>query len=435
MHIVISIHHFPPHYYGGAELRALRTAQALQARGHTVQVICVEKVKPASPGALTWEDDLYEGVPVRRFALDLNIHPSRLAWLYENPDLEEHLQSFLQDPKPDIFHQISGYLITASGLRTAHRLGIPTVVTLTDFWFLCPRIQLIRSNGKISELPIRPVNCVRCLAEERRSYRYLGRYLPPLMQAYWGQHKRQIQAVQTRLDVLSQALNETNAVISPSQFLKSVYTQAGVQPDRIIFSRQGRDFPGLTGEPLQKQTSTALQVGYLGTIAEIKGVHVLFEAIAQIPGTGIAGHAFGDTTTFPAYTARLQRLVSADQRLRLAGMYQDNNLSQVMNTLDVVVVPSLWYENSPNVILEAFAHHIPVIASNLGGMAELVEHGKNGLLFAPGDASDLANQLRRLVDEPQLLSQLRDGIGPVKTVAQEMDELEAIYQQVAAVKA
>lgn len=81
--------------------------------------------------------------------------------------------SSLLNPKPDIFHQINGYLFTASGLRTTHRLGVPTVVTDTDFWFLCPRIQMIRSNGKISQPPIQPTNCVRCLAEERRSYRYL----------------------------------------------------------------------------------------------------------------------------------------------------------------------------------------------------------------------------------------------------------------------
>jgi glycosyltransferase involved in cell wall biosynthesis len=90
----------------------------------------------------------------------------------------------------------------------------------------------------------------------------------------------------------------------------------------------------------------------------------------------------------------------------------------------------VWYENSPNVILEAFAHHTPVVASDLGGMAELVRDGENGLLFAPGDADSLARQLRRLLDDPHLLSALRAGIGPVKSVAQEMDELEGVYQTV-----
>lgn len=431
MNILLAVHHFPPHYHSGAELRAYRTARALQDRGHTVQVICVEEVKPASPGKLTWEDDLYEGIPVRRLSLDLEIAPSRLAWIYENPYLEEHLQSFLLNPKPDIFHQISGYLITASGLRTAHRLGIPTVVTLTDFWFLCPRIQMIRSDGEISQLPIQPSKCVRCLAEEKRSHRWLGRIFPGIMQHYWNIQTRQIQAVKRRLDVLSQTLNDINAIISPSQFLRNIFIEAGVPPERITFSRQGHDFPGLTAESMQKVLSPVLRVGYLGTIAEIKGVHVLFEAIRQIPGPVLTVRAFGDTAPFPGYTARLRRLVSADQRLELAGKYPNDDLSRVMSNLDVIVVPSLWYENSPNVILEAFAHCTPVIASNLGGMAELVQHEKNGLLFTPGDASDLANQIRRLIDEPGLLGTLCRGIEPIKSLAQEMDELEVMYNKLA----
>jgi glycosyltransferase involved in cell wall biosynthesis len=94
----------------------------------------------------------------------------------------------------------------------------------------------------------------------------------------------------------------------------------------------------------------------------------------------------------------------------------------------VVVVPSVWYENSPNTILEAFAHHTPVIVSALGGMAELVQDGVNGLHFAPRDPSDLAAKLRRLIDDRQLMARLQAGIAPVKTAASEMAELTSIYR-------
>jgi glycosyltransferase involved in cell wall biosynthesis len=137
---------------------------------------------------------------------------------------------------------------------------------------------------------------------------------------------------------------------------------------------------------------------------------------------------YGNPAPFPRYTARLRRLSRRDPRVQLAGEYHGQaELTDILRSLDVVVVPSLWYENSPNVILEAFAHGTPVIASNLGGMAELVEDGVNGLVFEPGNAGDLARQLRRLLTEPDLLQRLQAGIQPVKSVAQEMDELEAIY--------
>jgi glycosyltransferase involved in cell wall biosynthesis len=88
------------------------------------------------------------------------------------------------------------------------------------------------------------------------------------------------------------------------------------------------------------------------------------------------------------------------------------------------VVPSIWYENSPYSILEAFAHGLPVIATDLGGMAELVRHEESGLLFRRGDAASLAQQLARLLREPSLLGLLRSGVPPVKASSEEIDEIE-----------
>ena len=101
-----------------------------------------------------------------------------------------------------------------------------------------------------------------------------------------------------------------------------------------------------------------------------------------------------------------------------------------MQEVDVGVGPSLWYENSPNVILEAFAHRTPVIVSDLGGMAELVEEGVDGLRFPVGEAGALARCFQRLLTEPDLLVRLQAGVRPVKSTAGEMDELEALYHQV-----
>jgi glycosyltransferase involved in cell wall biosynthesis len=95
--------------------------------------------------------------------------------------------------------------------------------------------------------------------------------------------------------------------------------------------------------------------------------------------------------------------------------------------LDVLVVPSRWYENAPGVIFEAFAAGMPVIATNLGGMSGFVRPGKNGLLFALDDAEDLAVQLSTLIEDRSLLGRLRAGIGPVKTVGEYASELIELY--------
>ncbi|OQY48149.1 MAG: hypothetical protein B6242_03135 [Anaerolineaceae bacterium 4572_78] len=427
MKIIIAVHHFPPKYTSGAELRAFRTAQALQKRGYEVRAVCVENIDKGPDGGVTWRDEIYDGVPVRRLSFNLESAPDPFRWSYDNLWIGDHLSTMLANYKPDIFHLVSGYIMSGRALHAAYRHNIPTVLSLTDFWFLCPRITMLRSDGHVSTLPIDPVQCSKCLAEEQRRYRLPGQYAPKLTDVYWKYQHGHIERIQDRLNFLHDTLNQVNAIISPSQFLRSLFIETGTDPNSIIFSRQGHDFSHVSSGLLQKIPSDTLRIGYVGQIAPHKGVHVLFEAVRLLPNANVMVKAYGDATPFPSYTAQLQKLATHDERLELAGVYQRKNVSKVLQELDVIVVPSVWYENSPNSMLESFAHKTPVIASDLGGMAELVLHGQNGLLFEVGNPNSLAEQLQHLLDESDLLLSLRSGITPIKSTTQELDELEAIY--------
>ena len=432
MRILLAVHHFPPRYTGGAEWRTYRTARALIARGHAVRVICVEQIDSQDADPLAWSDEEFQGVPVRRLRFNLAAAPDWFVWSYDNRWIGNHLRELFAEFRPDVLHVISGYLISGRAILEAAAHGVPAVVTLTDFWFLCPRVSLRRTNGSVSTIPTQPAACAQCLGEERRRFRIPGRLFPGIMRWYWRRQSGAIGRVEARNAFLRQALNSASAVISPSQFLRTVHIQSGITPEKIVYSRQGRDFPGLTADHWRKGPSTTLRVGYLGQLAELKGVHLLIEAARRLPGAALSMTIYGDVPHFPDYATRLTNLMAGDPRIRLAGVFQGQEaLAQVFPELDVVVVPSLWYENSPNTILEAFAYHTPVIASRLGGMAELVHHDRNGLLFETGDAADLARQIQRLLDNPALLTQLQAGIGPVRSTAEEIDELVAIYQQVA----
>jgi glycosyltransferase involved in cell wall biosynthesis len=286
----------------------------------------------------------------------------------------------------------------------------------------------LRSDGSVSTLPIDPLQCARCMAEDQRRYRLPARVLPKLMDLYWKTQKVKADLVKERLDFLIETLKEVNVIISPSQFLRETYVQAGVDPEKIVFSRQGRDFPELNPDLLQKSAARELRVGYIGQISWHKGVHVIFEALAKLPDMPIRVKIYGDESHYPDYAEKLRRMSLSDPRLELAGTYHLSEVSRVMQELDVLLVPSLWYENSPNVILEAFAHKTPVITSDIGGMAELVEDGENGLLFKMGRAESLASKLSMLVDKPDLLMEFSKRIKPVRPVKEEIDELEQIYE-------
>jgi glycosyltransferase involved in cell wall biosynthesis len=425
--VLIAVHHFPPRHTGGAEWRAYRTAAALEARGHQARIVAIERIDRGPQRGVAWEDGVFEGVNVRRLFFDMKNVPDLDRWEYDNIWIGEHLRELIDEWEPDIFHLISGYLITGRAIRVAHEEGIPTVLSLTDFWFLCKRISMLRSDGKVSTLPIDPFQCARCMAEDQRRFRLPARFAPKLMDIYWQNQKGKAQALQTRLEFLIESLQQVDAIISPSLFLRDTYIQAGVDPERIQFSRQGRDFPDLNPALLQKKSSEVLRVGYIGQIAWHKGVHVLMGALAQLPEAPISLKVYGDEKHYPDYAEKLRRIAEKDPRVELAGTYHLSEISRVLQEIDVLVVPSVWYENSPNAILEAFAHRTPVITSALGGMSELVEDGKNGLLFETGSPESLASKLRLLLDEPGLLKQFSNRIGPVRPVNEEMDELEQIY--------
>src|SRR5262249_16081354 len=100
-----------------------------------------------------------------------------------------------------------------------------------------------------------------------------------------------------------------------------------------------------------------------------------------------------------------------DKRIHFCGEYAANRLCEIMQEIDVIVVPSLWYENNPLVVSEALASNVPVIVSDVGGMTETVKDNFNGFTFEMGSATKLREILQKLADNPELLNSLKDNIG------------------------
>ena len=167
---------------------------------------------------------------------------------------------------------------------------------------------------------------------------------------------------------------------------------------------------------------------YVGTLAPHKGPDVIVRAFGMLPpGVDATLSLHGSENGYETYAAGLRTLAGHDGRISFPGPFSRGELGGVLADLDVLVVPSRWYENAPGVIFEAFAAGMPVIATDLGGMSEFVKPGKNGLLFALEDTEDLAGQLLTLIGDESLLGRLRAGIEPVKTVGEYAGELIELY--------
>jgi glycosyltransferase involved in cell wall biosynthesis len=202
----------------------------------------------------------------------------------------------------------------------------------------------------------------------------------------------------------------------------------------------GLDYPAIVAAP--DEAHTPLRIGYIGGLSSQKGVHTLIQAFTGLSARSPdqpAEHSpdppaelwiAGDLTFDPDYVAHLRQL--AGKGVRFTGRLTRDEVWGMLAQLDVIVVPSLWYETFCFVVSEAFAMGVPVIASDLGVLAERVRPGVDGLLFPPGDAHALTTLLRQCRDDPELLPRLQANIKSGPTVAQHADQIEAIYQRVIA---
>jgi glycosyltransferase involved in cell wall biosynthesis len=462
MRIVQVLHDFLPVHQAGSELYTYHLIKELQTR-HDVALFCREDGLPSTPSRLRVSEDLtfieadetYDGIPVRRLYLNSSgakepvggLPPSkrnpgpveRFRGLYGSRSVEQSFDRFLDDTRPDVVHVQHLHRLSGGIIASAKRRGLPVVVTLHDFWYLCHRIQLLRPNLARCSGPARGLKCAGC-AELR--FPYPWRFvLSPVTAPLFIE----------RTSYLLRHLAMADAILSPSAFVRDIFVRNGFPAGRIEVSDYGTadgwlvEFRQAVGQrqsaaenldlspaPSDRSPAAAserrLRFGFVGSVMRHKGVHTLIEAFNQLARPEAELHIFGDPNFDPVYYADMEALARAPH-IQFRGKFENTRIAQVLAHIDVLVVPSIWYENSPITIHEARLAGIPVIGSRLGGTPELIQDGVSGFLFRAGDVADLRAKMQRLLDEPGLLAQLREGVRPVKSMQENARELESIYQQ------
>jgi glycosyltransferase involved in cell wall biosynthesis len=212
--------------------------------------------------------------------------------------------------------------------------------------------------------------------------------------------------------------------------MRDEMARAGFPIERIDLLRYGVE--PRPAAPPRPADGVTLRVGFLGQIAPHKGVHVIVEAMRRLPTASIELVVHGPLTRDVPYVDSLRRLAGDDPRILFPGPIGHDELDAFLARIDILAVPSVWYENSPFVIHEARAAGLPVLASKLGGMAELVEDGVDGLLATAGSVEAFASALGRLARERDLAARLRTGVRRPPTLDDETRALVAIYDRVRA---
>jgi glycosyltransferase involved in cell wall biosynthesis len=197
--------------------------------------------------------------------------------------------------------------------------------------------------------------------------------------------------------------------------------------------QSGHDLSWL-GLDLQKTPSKRVRFGYIGQVVPTKGVHILVSAFDSPALKDRAElHIYGNQYLVPHYYEQLQEQAKVNKdAVYYHGEFPHEQLGTILANIDILIVPSIWHENNPRVIQEAFASKTPVIASYVGGIAEYIEHGCNGYLFKRGDGNDLRSYLEQVVNNPEQMELFLAHLPEVKSIREEMDSIEAIYQQLLA---
>ena len=444
MRIILTSHQFLPKYAFGTERVTFDIGQELLSRGHEVYILATDSASPSLPHNEVWDYE-YRGLKVRVIGLNLQATPDPIRYEFDNPEIAEHMRRYMREVRPSLVHILHAGRLSGSIIPAAKEFGVPVVFTATDFWSLCRVIHLKRADtGELCLGPNRAgTNCLRCFISRLNIPReakdaYLQKSELQLRTrvavaqstvARVADRMHRTRQVVERIGFLKDAVNMTDRVIAPTRLSRDLLIRNGIDPSLVRLSHYGVDTSEIRTAPRSPVNPFTLRVAYIGSLASHKGVDLLIKAFRGIPRDMMAAElkVYGSPSRDPVYFKELTRLAGRDPRINFAGTFDTEKIGWVFSDIDVLVVPSRWYENAPLVVYAAFATGTPVIATDLGGLSELVEHGKNGLLFPANDVSKLNAQLTRFSFEPDLLRRLRDGIEPVKTAKKSVDELEDIY--------
>jgi glycosyltransferase involved in cell wall biosynthesis len=450
MRLLHAIHDFLPRHPAGSEIYAFNLCRELAAR-HVVHVVAAEYDPARLHGTLAWR--AHEGLPVVEL---VNNWEGSFADTWRSPRLGQQLQYVLRALQPDVLHVHSLFNLTFDLPVMARALGIPVVATLHDHTLVCPAGgQRLHSRDRTICAEIQPARCAECFSQSAfhsqmavgaatrlagpggRRVGTLASWAArraPRTAALFARHALARAApvtesdIAARLDALRRVFDSVDLFVAPSAALAAAYVEVGLPAEKLQVS----DYGFVARPPRPRPPSPRngpLRVGFVGTLVGHKGVHVLVEAMRSLPPDRCQLEIWGSLDTFPGYTAELEAL-ARNLPVRFCGPFDNRDAASIYDRFDVLVVPSIWPENSPLVIHEAFMASIPVVASRIGGIPELVADGINGLLYEPTSPASLAAALLTLADNPHRLVEMAGRMQPVKTIEEDAREWEARYDEV-----
>jgi len=447
MKILLTVHQLFPEYSSGTEVLTLGVAKELIRRGHEVFVFTGFPAQKDCPDDVRFDEYVIEGIQVRRFHhsyVPMGGQDIVTEIEYNNHLVSRYFARIISEIEPDIIHFFHLSRLGAGLIDVVSELGIPAFFTPTDFWSVCPSSQLLLDIGGVCRGPsTHSGNCVKHVAALTRVSRVakIARVIPDFIADKvvklvsldgFSTYPlcREVSAMKARRNFIVSRINALAGIISPTSLMTEILLENGVDKQRIEQLAYGIDMVGYGQKIRGEEKGKKITFGFIGTLAPHKGCHVLVDAFKEIPAGCARLKIYGRPDDFPDYYQDLKRRADQVEDIEFCGTFSNSEIATVFSGLDVLIVPSLWYENTPLVVYSALAAKCPVVASDFPGMSEVVHDGGNGLLFKAGNVSELSAHLCSLAEDITLLSRLSSHCKVPKSNVEYVDELVALYQKV-----
>jgi glycosyltransferase involved in cell wall biosynthesis len=444
MRVLLTGTSYFPEFSAGTEVYMRYVSRYLLELGDAVRIACGGNDYQGTPAEPKWSHHNFEfeGIPVTR--LVRNASQVSLDDSYSRNDPERHAQweTLFNEFAPELVFTVGrGPALMGDVELIAKSAGVPVVATLIHPDQVCPKGPRLDAWGNGCVRGLASEICCACVVRSRSGVPGLHlalkaipvgtaeRWLPQRGTA--GRLRTALQLprmVDGFLNYWQELRESVSLFVAHSEAAVELLLANGVPAARIRLSA-----PGL--EPRQAATkarhiSRPLKFAFVGRLCGEKGVRTLVKAWQSL-GREVEAelHFWGNPQTGePDVIKAIENLAASDPRVIFHGPFERAQTDTVYDSMDLLVVPSEWFDNCPFVISEAFAAGVPVVGTDFGGIRTMIQHEVNGLLFPMRDARALANILARLAAAPESVQVLVSNLRPPRDAREHVRELRNIFE-------
>jgi glycosyltransferase involved in cell wall biosynthesis len=464
-----------PKYFGGVVNYTRPLSEKLQERGHEVMYLYSNaNLNIRTIGNSKISEVINSDFKFRIFCLRngkaflRNYHELSLDY---NGWMNNLFEDFIKINKPDIVHIHEIFGFSSAILEICAKYNIPVVNTIHEYWFLCPHRVMVDFNRKICEGPISYSKCAKCISVKLDNFKskrimlsQLSNYYAPnltkniksLIKVLKSKIKRRVltdileignliqsetedrkiqKDIEVRLKSNIRNLNKSDLVIGVSSDVQKHLLRYGVNPEKILIQHIGSLISEKKIEHNKEINKNLITFGFIGGVSYYKGVHLIVDAYInlttkqkKISKLVIYGHY--DLDYYNAILARISKSDTPPEKIKFFGSFLPSELPSITNNIDICVLPSLCADTAPQTIFESYAAGLPIIASNVGGFPDFINHGVNGYLFEAGNSEDLSEYMKEIIENPNIIKHFNLNIPTIKTLDKNVNELIILYENI-----